>query len=283
MTPGEMFMNATTFAQHCIAFAAICHGMCFHAAVAEPPLPGSGGNQPYPEMDFPYNIDLYERTGTIPDELELHDARSARPLLMNTPYGTDWPSGHVEDGGTIQVSNRGGGTTNARETRQFQFRVAQNELFPLFDDMYVVEDVRCNFVRLKRVTRLLPEALRPSSQTRVIPGNSYQMPLFLNPAVHESYRREGWVTVKKIAPADDNGSRAHAVIEICPPYSKSFVESPNEERKTTEVTLKQGDLLKTEYQAYKILRIMPPKKLTLKNHGKANFVGWIEIDPKPVN
>ncbi len=52
--------------------------------------------------------------------------------------------------------------------------------------------------------------------------------------------------------------------------------------KPFEVAVSAGDLLATRFQAYKVLKVVPPGPVDLGTLGRGNLVGWIEIDPRPL-
>lgn len=257
-------------------------------AFAEPPLPGSG-EQPYPEMDFPYNYAEYEKTGKIPEHVEIRLPKDARPLLMRTPYAEFWPSGSISgsaDDIHIAIGNRPNGvaTGNARETSLFRFRAVKSSVFPIFDDLYFVEQLGDSLAVLKRVTSSMPIGIVPSERVRLLPANSVCMPLFHNKKAHAfgGWSREGWVTVKRIEASVEPHNSPTALVEVQAPYPNTFEECRDNPPTPREVTIKKGDLLTTKYQSYRVLKIVPPQEVVLRGTGTGNFVGWIEIDPKPV-
>jgi hypothetical protein len=152
------------------------------------------------------------------------------------------------------------------------FMVSASEIIPLFDQIYLVEDLGPEFVQLKRVTDELPQTLRPDLNSRVFSLADADDPqLFTEYDVDNIEGKTEWDTVKILGFDEETGT---VTLSLTPEASDERRFGPSTRKKLT-LTVKQGELVEARGSAYRVVNIVPPQEFS----GIGKIVGWVELAP----
>jgi hypothetical protein len=153
--------------------------------------------------------------------------------------------------------------------------VGQNQVIPLFDQVYAV-DVDAFGVVLTRVTDRIPEEIHPGLNTRTIATVAVGADLFREQ--HALFNnRQDYDEVN----VEFNRSIGKAVVHLEPRMSFTPPITKEEEiasRQPLQLEVKKGGLLTARGRSYKVLNVVPPQDI----EGVGHLVGWIELAPDAV-
>lgn len=131
------------------------------------------------------------------------------------------------------------------------------------------------------VSKKVDPQYRPAANHRVVNILEKDKYLFVNTA--NSAR--GRITIKEIREIDVEQSQSIARVSIQPPALRlapgAMSETNFEERDPVEQDIKVGHMLSTEFQAYRVINIVAQRKIKVGGQ-QCRLVGWIEIDPVPL-
>jgi hypothetical protein len=152
------------------------------------------------------------------------------------------------------------------------FLVSVGDIIPLFDQIYLIEDLGPEFVELKRVTDELPQALRPALNSRVFSTADADDPqLFTEYDVDNIEGKTEWDTVKILGFDEETGT---VTLSLTPEASDERRFGPSTRKKLT-LTVKQGELVDARGSAYRVVNIVPPQEFS----GIGKIVRWVELAP----
>lgn len=162
--------------------------------------------------------------------------------------------------------------------------VHSGDVVPCLGELYLV-GLPLDGVRMERVSEFVSEELLPVPDAlNVLPQSSTNW-LFWN----RNLRVAG--SIELLGISDDTGKRAAATIEVNPPPNREAIIPGRRPRSRPDtfyartpftLTVRAGDLVATEFQAYRVRNVVPPHEIKLPDGRTGRVVGWVEIDPEPL-
>ena len=202
----------------------------------------------------------------------------SRFLMMN--WHSDVVVGSVHGGNNLHLSICGnpGVGLEANEISHWCWTVRPLDVFPFYNQCYLVTKVSDNkrdeSIEFRNVTESIPERLRPASDCRAICLSSDYSPLFYNRFSGEF----GEVKLISIDTSAPDSPKATLSMIAPPKTRKHRGRSPG----PIKVTVQVGETLASEYQAYRVSKIVPSCRVDIKNPKAGTLVGWVEIEGKPI-
>lgn len=258
-------------------------------------------SQARPPSGRPLGIEEFERTGKFPATFRLSEHDKTHPsVVMRTP-GFGYPPFKVRMRSTEK--NRKDGTplpsiqfhryrtllpTNPNHQKWGNlFCPADGDVFPIYGEVYRISYGKGN-IHFTRVTKQIPEPLRPRHKSRTISTVEIEPTLFWTWRRDRSLRLGGSFVFDWVRIVGFDEAKEEAEIELTPAYQSSGGVSRNAwqrragavvipshpDREYRVVTIATNSPFTTDDHTLDVIRIVRPQ--TIPDVGR--LVGWIEVD-----
>jgi hypothetical protein len=147
--------------------------------------------------------------------------------------------------------------------------IAVGEIFPLFNQLYLVEECTPDLVSLKRVTEQIPESLLPDMNSRKLLTSDWDPEFRRGETVKTA---EGTTSEDYVELSEFNIETGEVTLTFIPHIIVERASSFRSDHDRISVRFQAGDTITVRKNSYHIEKVVAPQAIA--NVGK--IVGWIE-------
>lgn len=267
-----------------IALFALVSFCSIASAVAQPALEYEDGTPVFGSSDDGESRGVVLIDSPMPTDLPLEllplEVRSRRLNFTYSIRSDGTPTGKT----VLIVGSRHLQPGPWRRFKGCNVALRGGDIIPLYGELYFVPTIG-GALNLQRVSDMFPEEMLPLPDSLIVMPKSVVTRLFWN----EEFQFDGLIRLDSFLTPNTAELEPVAIVRVNPPAVRADLILPDGRalgrymRPWYSLTVRTGDYIATEFQAYRVRNVVPPQGETKMPDGRrGRVVGWVEIDPEPL-